>query len=220
YLLALVIAAPVYAAFYWKSLSKATTWNSIAVVVYGFVTAAMPILLYIAFNREAYTYYESSFVRDFWPALHSAPFPTGIREYIDQFRDCFFTIPGPRFFIRDTLPIPLAYYWLLVPGFGLSVWQKRFEIPLLAIIPVAGAFVAKAIENRLLLPIPFWVIAMSFTSAGLLRLRRWPSVRIGLGVVTTLILLNGLVPSVRYIYAKTKSPFSIYYYAQQEVAVS
>ena len=35
-----------------------------------------------------------------------------------------------------------------------------------------------------------------------------------------LILLDGLVPSVRYIYAKTKSPFSIRYYAQYEVAVS
>jgi len=75
YLLGLVIAAPVYAAFYWKSLSKPTTWNSIAVVVYGFVAAAMPILLYIAFNRDAYTYYEDSFVRDFWRALHSAAVP-------------------------------------------------------------------------------------------------------------------------------------------------
>ena len=38
--------------------------------------------------------------------------------------------------------------------------------------------------------------------------------------VAVLILLDGLVPSVRYIYAKTKSPFSIRYYAQYEVAVS
>ena len=35
-----------------------------------------------------------------------------------------------------------------------------------------------------------------------------------------LILLNGLVPSVRYIYSKSTSPFSIRYYAQGEVAVS
>ena len=44
-----------------------------------------------------------------------------------------------------------------------------------------GAFIAKAIENRLLLPIPFWVILMSFTIAGLLKLRRWPGVQIILG---------------------------------------
>ncbi len=38
--------------------------------------------------------------------------------------------------------------------------------------------------------------------------------------MAALILLDGLVPSVRYIYSKTKDPFSIHYYAQREVAVS
>ena len=124
------------------------------------------------------------------------------------------------FLFQIRLPIPLPYYWLLVPGLVLALWQKRFEIPLLATIPVVGAFIAKCIENRLLMPIPFWVILMSFTAAGILKLRRWPGVQIVLGVVAALILLDGLVPSVRYIYGKTKSPFSIHHYAQQEVAVS
>jgi DNA-binding beta-propeller fold protein YncE len=61
---------------------------------------------------------------------------------------------------------------------------------------------------------------MSFTFAGLLKLRPWPSVQIVLAAVTALILLDGLVPSVRYIYNKTKNPFGIRYYAQAEVAVS
>ena len=39
-------------------------------------------------------------------------------------------------------------------------------------------------------------------------------------MLAALILLDGLVPSVRYIYGKTKSPFWIRHYAQQEVAVS
>ena len=91
---------------------------------------------------------------------------------------------------------------------------------LLATIPVVGAFVAHAIENRLLLPIPFWMILMSFTVAWLLKLRPWPGVQIVVGAVAALILLDGLVPSVRYIYSKTKSPFSIRHYAQHEVAVS
>jgi DNA-binding beta-propeller fold protein YncE len=107
-----------------------------------------------------------------------------------------------------------------VPGFVLALWQKRFEIALLAITPVVGAFIARAIENRLLLPIPFWVILMSFTFAGLLKLRPWPSVQIIFGALAVLILLEGLVPSVRYIYSKTKNPFGIRYYAQEEVAVS
>ena len=163
YLLALVIAAPLYALFYRSTLKRSVTWTSLAVVVYGFLAAATPILLYIAFNRNDYTLYESGFFRDFWHAARSAPFPTGIRPYTDQLWSCFFRVPALRFFIPDTLPIPLPYYWLLVPGFALAFWQKRFEIVLLAVIPVGGAFIAKAIENRLLLPIPFWVILMSFT---------------------------------------------------------
>ena len=220
YLLALVIAAPLYAAFNWKSLTRKTTWSSLVVVAYGFLAAATPIILYIAFNRNEYTLYEANFVRDFWHALQTAPLPNGIRPYIDQFRSCFLSVPAQRFFIPDSLPIPLPYYWLLLPGAVLSLWQKRFEIVLLAILPVAGAFIAKAYENRLLLTIPFWVILMSFTFAAVLKLRPWPGLQIVIGVVTALILLNGLVPSIRYIYSKTKSPYSIHYYAQYEVAVS
>jgi DNA-binding beta-propeller fold protein YncE len=220
YLLALAIAAPLYGVFYWKSLMRSVTWSSLVVVVFGFLAAAMPILLYILFNHAAYTLYESAFLRDFWHAVQSAPFPIGIRPYIEQLRSCFFSIPAQRFFIPDTLPIPLPYYWLLVPGIVLAVWEKRFEIVLLATIPVVGSFIARSIENRLLLPIPFWVVLMSFTVAWLLKLRPWPGVQIVLGAVAVLILLDGLVPSVRYIYSKTKSPFSIRHYAQHEVAVS
>src|SRR5262249_27075670 len=220
YLLALMIAASLYAVFYWRSLTQSVTWSSLGIVGYGFVAAATPIILYIVFNRTEYTLYETDFVHDFWQAARIAPFPSGIRPYIEQCRTCFFTVPAQRFFIPDTLPVPLPYYWLLAPGFALAVWQKRFEIPLLAIIPVIGAFIAKCIENRLLMPIPFWVILMSFTFAAILKLGQWPGVQVVLGVVAGLILLDGLVPSVRYIYAKTKSPFSIHYYAQHEVAVS
>jgi len=220
YLLALVISAPLYTLFYWRTLKRTITWTSLAVVVYGFLAAATPILLYIVFNRNEYTLYEAGFLRDFRHAMQSAPFPNGIRPYIDQFWSCFFRVPAQRFFIPDTLPIPLPYYWLLVPSFVIALWQKRFEIVLLAVIPVGGAFIAKAIENRLLLSIPFWVTLMSFSIAGIVQLRRWLGLQIVLGVVAALVLLKGLVPSIQYIYAKTKSPFSIRYYAQYEVAVS
>ena len=220
YLLALAIAAPLYGLCYWRRLKQSVTWTSLAFVGYGFLAAAAPILLYISFNRESYTLYESSFLHDFRHAMQSAPFPVGIRPFIEQLRSCFFSVPALRFFIPDTLPIPLPYYWFLVPGVVLAVWEKRFEIVLLATIPVVGAFIAKAIENRLLLPIPFWMILMSFTVAWVLKLRPWPGVQIVVGAVAALILLDGLVPSIRYIYSKTTSPFSIRYYAQNEVAVS
>jgi hypothetical protein len=124
--------------------------------------------------------------------------------------------------VPDFWPIPLPYYWLLVPGFVLALWQKRFEIVLLAMLPVVGVFVSggPAVEQRLLLGIPFWIILMSFTLAGLLKLRPWPGVQILFCTIAALILLDGLIPSVRYIYAKTKTPFEVSHYAQHEVAVS
>jgi hypothetical protein len=220
YLLALVIAGPLYGAFHWKSLTQRATWKSLALVFYGFAAAATPILFYIWFNRGAYTYYESSFVQNFWRAMRISPFPVGIKPYTKQLLDCFFTVPALRFFIPDTLPIPLPYYWLLLPGVALALWQKRFEIVLLATIPVLGAFIATSYENRLLLAIPFGVMLMSFTFAALLNLQRWPGVQIVVCVTAGLLLLHGLVPSFRYIYGKTKNPFSIHHYAQEEVAVS
>ena len=221
YLLALAIAAPLYGLCYWRQL-KAKRHMDLAGFRWLWLSSGCrphpPV--YSIQPRKTTPTTSPAFVRDFWHAMQSAPFPIGIRPYIDQLRSCFFSIPALRFFIPDTLPIPLPYYWLLVPGVILAVWEKRFEIVLLATIPVVGAFVAGAIENRLLLPIPFWMILMSFTVAWVLKLRPWPGVLVIVGAVAALILLDGLVPSIRYIYSKTTSPFSIHYYAQQEVAVS
>jgi DNA-binding beta-propeller fold protein YncE len=223
YLLALVIAAPLYAVFYWRSLKGSVTWSSLAIVVYGFLAAATPILCYIIFNREHYTSYEGAYIRDFWHALRRIPAPHDVRYYVTGLWNCFFAAHfWPRLLFPDFLPIPLPYYWLLLPGFVLALWQKRFEVVLLATLPVVGVFVTggPALEQRLLLAIPFWIILMSFTLAGLLKLRPWPGVQIVLGVLAGLILLKGLGPSIRYIYAETKTPFSIHHYAQHQVAVS
>jgi hypothetical protein len=143
--------------------------------------------------------------------------------YVTGLWKCFFAAQyGPRLLFPDFLPVPLPYYWLLVPGFGLALWQKRFEIVPLATLPVVGVFVTggAAVEQRLLLAIPFWIILISFTLAGLLKLRPWPGVQILFCAIAALILLDGLIPSVRYIYAKTKSPFSVGQFAQHQVAVS
>jgi hypothetical protein len=223
YVLALVIAAPLYAVFYWRSLKRTVAWRSLALIVYSFLAAATPILCYIIFNRESYTYYEGTYLHQFWDAVRGTPAPHDMRYYVTGLWKCFFAAQfWPRLLFPDFLPIPLPYYWLLLPGFVLAVWQKRFEVVLLATLPVVGVFVSggPAVEQRLLLAIPFWIILISFTLAGLLKLRPWPGVQIVVGVLVGLILLKGLGPSIRYIYSKTKSPFAIYHYAQHQVAVS
>src|SRR5436189_1611976 len=223
YLLALVIAAPLYAVFYWRSLKRSVTWTSLAIVVYGFLAAAMPILCYIIFRHGDYTYYEGTYIRDFWHALRGTPAPHDVRYYVTGLWNCFFAAHfWPRLLFPDFLPIPLPYYWLLLPGFVLALWQKHFEVVLLATLPVVGVFISggPAVEQRLLVAIPFWIILISFTVAWLLKLPPWPRVQIVFGALAGLILLDGLVSSIRYIYSKTKSPFSIHHYAQHQVAVS
>ena len=230
YVLALVIAAPLYAAFYWRSLKRTIAWSSLGVIVYSFLAAATPILCFIVFNWGDYRYYEGTYLHQFLDAVRGTRNPNAnpidvhdMRYYVMGLWNCFFAPQYfPRLLFPDFLPIPLPYYWLLLPGSVLALWQKRFEAVLLATLPVVGVFVTggPAVEQRLLLAIPFWIILISFTLAGLLKLRPWPGVQIVLGVVAGLILFTGLDPSIRYIYSKTKSPFSVGQFAQHQVAVS
>jgi DNA-binding beta-propeller fold protein YncE len=230
YVLALVIAAPLYAAFYWRSLKRTIAWSSPGVIVYSFLAAATPILCFIIFNWGDYRYYEGTYLHQFLDAVRGTRNPNAnpidvhdMRYYVMGLWNCFFAPQYfPRLLFPDFLPIPLPYYWLLLPGSVLALWQKRFEAVLLATLPVVGVFVTggPAVEQRLLLAIPFWIILISFTLAGLLKLRPWPGVQIVLGVVAGLILFTGLDPSIRYIYSKTKSPFSVGQFAQHQVAVS
>jgi hypothetical protein len=211
YLFILLLAGVIYAAFHWRAAMPKLKWE-VPIIAYGCLAATIPLLCYIAFTLEHYTLYEAALVRYFWQD------PPG--SHARALWMCFFTNPGPRFFIPDTLPIPLPYYGLLLPGLVLAVWQKRYEIALLGTVPVLGAFIATSWENRLLLAIPFWIILMAFAFAGLVRLKLWPGLKVVLWGISAFLVWAGLFPSVQYIYSKTKSPLSIHYYAQEEVAVS
>jgi len=221
YVLALLVYGLVYAVFYWKTLTGTRTCKLLAIVLYGFFGAAMPILCYIAFNRGHYTYYEGVFSRDFWGALHGHRSPHDLSYYVTQLSKVFFSVPGPRLFLEDFVPIPLPYYFLLVPGFVLALLHKRYDIVLLATIPVLGVFISGGltVEHRLLLALPFWIILMGFAVAGLLRLRLLLGFKIILLGVAACILATGFVTSVQYIHSNTKSPLAISYYAQYQVAV-
>ena len=175
-------------------------------VIYGFAAAAMPILIYIVFNRHDYAYHESPYWDRFLQAIRGHPSPNDITYYIRNLWTCFFAIPGPRLFIPDALPIPLPYYWLLLPGFALALWQKRFEMVLLATIPVVGVFISAGplVEHRLLLAIPFWIILIGFALNGLIQLRLPLLFKIFLWSVSALLIVRGLVPSIRYILYKDK----------------
>lgn len=205
-----------------EDLKARATWSSAFLVVYGVAAAATPLLFCIVFNREDYVRYERSFLSMFLQAAtgHPTSSSTDMVTYAKQLWNCFFGLGNYRFFIPDALPIPLPYYCFLVPGLVLALRQKRYEIVLLAVLPVIGALIAGCFENRLLLGIPFWVILMAFTFDRVLKLELRPSFKIPVLGVSAVILIAGLAPALQYINNKTKDPFSIRYYAQQEVAVS
>jgi len=219
YVYVLLLFGLLYAGWHWKTL-KQINWSSVGIVIYGFAAAAVPILAYIVFNYRAYTLYEGAYISSFWQALWGNPSPNDMHYYTTRLWDCFFSVPGPRFFIPDALPIPLAYYVFIFPGLVLAVLKQRYEIALLAIIPVVAALVSGAGEQRLLLGIPFWIILMGFTFAGLLKLRLQSRFKIFIWGVSAVILMVGLVPSIQFVYGKTRDPFSIPHYAQRQVAVS
>ena len=220
YLIVLLLCAVLYPIFNRGKARWNFKWHWLGIVAFGWLIAAMPILCYIVFNRDAYTLYESSFIHSFLQAVRGHPAPTDLSSYFARLWDCFFHVPGNRFFIPDALPIPLAYYVFLVPGIGLALWQKRFDIVLLGTVPVIGALIATAYENRLLLAIPFWIILMAFSFAALRKLRLRPSWKLAAWSMAAVLTLAGLVPSIRYIKRKARNPFTIYHYAQEQVAVS
>ena len=220
YLFVLLLCALLYPVLNRKAFRATVKWRALGIVGYAGLAAAMPILCYIAFNRHDYTLYENSFLNSFWQAVRGHPAPNDITYYTKKLWNCFFKVPGDRFFIPDALPIPLPYFCFLIPGLVLSLWQKRYEIAFLGTVPVAGAFVAAAFENRLLLAIPFWMILMAFTFAALVKLPVRPTFKFIVWGLSAVVVLSGLIPSIRYIKSKTKNPFTIYHFAQEQVAVS
>jgi hypothetical protein len=222
YVLALLGFVVLCAVFDRKRLKQGLNWRRGLTVICGFAAAAMPILAYIVFKRHEYAFHSSPYLDRFWQAVRGHPSPDDITYYLRHLWSCFFTIPGPRLFFADALPIPLPYYWLLLPGFVLALWQKRFEIVLLATIPVVGVLVSAGpfVEHRLLVAIPFWIILIGFGLNSVTQLRLPLDVKIFLWSLSALVLVLGLVPAIQYIYTKAKDPSSIRWFLQQEVAVA
>ena len=222
YVLALLAFVVLCALFDRERLKQGFNSRRVLTVIYGFAAGAMPILAYIVFNRHKYAFHQSLYWDPFWQAVRGHPSPNDITFYLRHLWSSFFTIPGPRLFFPDALPIPLPYYWLLLPGFVLALWQKRFEIVLLATIPVVGVFVAggSTVEHRLLVAIPFWIVLIGFGLNSVTQLRLPLNFKIFLWSLSALVLVLGLVPAIQYIYTKAKDPSSIGWFEQQEAAVA
>src|SRR5262249_15129343 len=100
--------------------------------------------------------------------------------------------------------------------------QKRFEIALVATIPVGGGFISAGplVAHRLLMALPFWIILIGFALNSRTQLRLPLNFKILPWSMSARAPILGLMPSIRDIPTETKDPAAIDFFKQQEVAVA
>ena len=209
---------------YKRSLTKQNVGLA-TVFVLGLAASMVPLILFVHYNWNLYFGHEKDLSVLFFQAYKNRA--TGaLKPYIEDLRSIFFApFSGKRLAMQDCVLIPFWYYVFLIPGLLIALWKKHFEIILLAIVPIVGAFVSTAYDFRVLHAAPFWIIVMAFTLHGLTRLHRiaWLrhyAIQLVIFIAAACVLAAGWIPSVRYLYAKSKDPFSIYLLSQHDVPVA
>jgi hypothetical protein len=179
----------------------------------SFLIAGMPLILYILFNREAYFIREQGLTKEFFGHLQTEGV-RGILPYVSQLGEIFFSqYSSRRQFVSGFYAIPLPYYFFLIPGLIIAIRRHRIEIFWLSLIPIAGAFISGSYDFRVLMATPFWLIAMAMC---LDAIRLSPAFICGIAIV----VVSGLIPSIRYIWFVAQDPNSEYLLPHADVAVS
>jgi len=209
---------------YKRSLTKQNIGLA-TIFVLGLLASMVPLIVFVHYNWNLYFGHEKDLSALFFQAYKNRA-SGALNPYIEDLRSIFFaSFSGKRLSMQGYVLIPFWYYAFLIPGLVIALWQKHFEIVLLALVPVAGAFVSTAYDFRVLHAAPFWIILMAFALHALTRLWRIPwlrhyGIQAAMFIVAGCILAAGWIPSVRYLYAKSKDPFSIYLLSQHDVPVA
>lgn len=224
YLFGLLITVPLVVLFDRRNISKRTVSLGIMWVI-GFLYAALPLLLYITFNYSQYTNRENSLVLDLMTRYNTEGL-VAFQTNGGFLYDIFFTpITYRRQFLHDFYAIPFAYFGLIIPGLLIAAYKKRFELVLLAVIPVAGSFISGAYDFRILLAVPIWVLCMSFTLNSVFVPFTQKSISKKQSKITLLVVFIacvgvGLFSSVTYIWKVSKDSHYIYLLPHKDVSVS
>jgi len=196
-----------------KNINIALVWIS------GFIICATPLLVYVIFNYPEYTLREKNLSHEFFLNLKKGGLPA-LNPYFKDLSRLFFTKYDLKFFLPGFYPIPLSYYFLLIPGLFLSLIKKRFEIFFLSLIPVFAAFISKPYDFRVLLAVPAWIISIAFSLDYLSELAPRKKIfnKLIFSIGLTLVLI-GLIPSVKYIWRVSKNPNYLYLLNHKDVAI-
>jgi hypothetical protein len=197
----------------------------VIIFVLGLVAALIPLIVFAYYYPIVYFGHESDLTALFVQAYKNRA--TGaLRPYVTNLTEIFFApYSYARLSMHNFVLIPFYYYVFLIPGLLIALIRKRFEFVLMAIVPVVGAFVSSAYDFRALHAAPFWIILMAFAFHALTRLRTFLVVRryalhVGIFVIAGFVVFAGLLPSIRFLYSKSKDPYSINLLGQHEVAVA
>jgi hypothetical protein len=209
---------------YKRSVTKEKAGYAI-IFVLGLVAALIPLIVFAYYYPIVYFGHESDLTALFLQAYKNRA--TGaLKPYVTGLTEIFFApYSYGRLSMHNFVLIPFYYYAFLVPGLLIALSRKRFEFVLMAIVPVVGAFVSSAYDFRVLHAAPFWIILMAFTFHALTRLRTFRVVRryalhVGIFVIAGFAVFAGLLPSIRFLYSRSKDPYSINLLGQHEVAVA
>jgi hypothetical protein len=193
------------------------------VFVIGLIAALSPLIGFVYYNRTVYFAHEHE-LTDLFVQAYKNRASGALTPYINDLKNIFFAPASHRrLSMPDYVIIPFWYYVFLLPGIGIALFKKRFEIVLLAIVPVLGAFVSDAYDFRVLHAAPFWIILMAFTFHALTRLEKITRsylINVSVFALAGCCLAAGWIPSVRYLYEKSKDPFSIFLLSQHDVGVA
>lgn len=204
---------------YKKSVTKENI-RLVVVFIVALVAAVLPLIVFVYYNRVVYFTHEKELTDLFLGAYHNRA-KGGLQPYLDALKGIFFaTTSYNRLAMQDHVIFPFWYYVFLVPGMAIALFKKRFDIVLLAIVPVIGAFISTAYDFRVLHATPFWIVLMAFALHALTRLEKLTRsylVNLAVFAIAGCVLAGGLVPSVRYLYRKSKDPYSIHIFSQQDV---
>lgn len=219
YLLALALSVPLFLLFDQRTRQK-IYWQLGAVFTGGLLIASLPMLMYMYYNPVYFTL-EGGYLRQFFEGLFTKGL-AGIKNQIDRAYLCFFgDFTWYRWFIPDFKLIPLPYYLFLLPGTGIALWKKRFEMLCTCLVSFGAAFVAGFSDYRILMVSPLWIIFMAYTVALLGKgSRRAKAFKYINSLLLAAVLLTGVLPCAKYLHEKSKDPYSVYYFAQREVVVS
>jgi hypothetical protein len=223
YLLGLAFAAVTSILFHRRTALTRANIRISGYFVGAVLLGLAPLAAYVIYNTDAYYVRERNLIRDFKLSI-AASGVLGIEPYVQQIQNVFFSKWGDRrFFSPEFYAIPFTYYGLIVPGLFVALRRRHPEIVILALLPVAGAFVAGCTDFRVLICVPFWILAVCLALDALLKLVRerrggwWAGAAC---CAATIAVVVGVTNSGRYVWRLARDPLSMWFLPHGDVGVA